>query len=582
MMTGQLSNLRLSRRHLLQAGGAVVAAGALGRIPAALPAGAAPALRLVNPRSLTPFVDALPIPPTLMASTLHNGDLYAKAGEWRFHSQLGMSRTWGYTNVDGGAVGYLGPTIVAPRGEGLSFTAHNAIDGGHLLGVDTTLHGAQASDRTDPRIAIHLHGGYVAPESDGGPGDTFTPGADWRFTYPNDQGASTLWYHDHAVGITRLNAYAGLAGLYVITDGEAAGKLPTGAHDIPLALQDKSFSGQVGTRRPNPLHYPDPWAAEFFGTTPVVNGKVWPAVTVDRGFYRFRLLNGSSARFYHLRMSNPRRVPMWVVATDSGLLNAPVPVSSVIVSPGERVEIVLDLQNAPGSVTLDDVALPLDVVSPSPGPFGPMVQLNVTRRTGWTGFNPATPLRSDAYSATALAAAAVTSRRRLSLVEHVDPATGVPIMSMLNNLHFDIDDGLWEQPSADSVEVWEIFNLTADTHPIHLHLVHFLLLERQAFDVAGFLAANPMPMMGHGLDLDDADAFLLPTTRGPRAFETGWKDTVQAHPGEVTRIVVPFSGGVDPMVPFGREERFTGDYVWHCHILDHEDHEMMLSYRVTQ
>jgi spore coat protein A, manganese oxidase len=581
-MTATPTSMTLSRRRLLQAAGLLAGGAALQRVPALRPgsAGAAPRPQLLNPRTLTPFIDPLPIPPVLTAADLDGGTLHAAAGEARFHSQLGATRTWGYTPSATGPAGYLGPTIAARPGEQLHLTVRNRIAGGHLLGVDTQLHGALPEDLDNPRIAVHLHGGYVPPESDGGPEDTFTPGEEWSFAYPNDQGAATLWYHDHAIGITRLNAYAGLAGLYVIDDGATADVLPSGAFDIPLVLQDKTFEGRRGDRTGNPLSYPNPWAAEFFGSTPVVNGAIWPTVACDRGFYRFRLLNGSSARFYHLQPSNPKRVPMWVVATESGLLATPQPVGSVIVSPGERLEIVLDLRNAPGTVTLNDLPLPPDVVSPAPGPFGPMVQLSVSRRAGGGVFDPAAE-RSDPPDLAGLRAAALPEPRRVSLVEHVDPVTGIPIMSMLNNLHFSTEPEHWEQPSADSVEIWEILNLTADTHPIHLHLVHFLLLDREGFDVAAYLVDNPLGEMGHGPKPVSADSYLLPGTRRPaRPFETGWKDTVQAHPGEVTRIVVPFSGEVHPSVPFGKAHRFTGDYVWHCHILDHEDHEMMLPYTV--
>lgn len=576
------ADARFSRRRLLQGGAAAVAAAAGARFSIPVAARAAPSVPpLVNPRGLTKFVDALPIPAALPAASLNGGTLYAAAGSWRFHSGLGPSATWGYTTSPTAPAAYLGPTIVAARGTPLSYSATNRISGGHPLGVDTALHGALASDRTDPRIAIHLHGGYVSPASDGGPDDTFTPGSSWQFSYPNDQGAAALWYHDHAIGITRLNANAGLAGLYVIGDGGDAGLLPTGAFDIPLALQDKSFTGTLGSKSSNPLYYPNPWAAEFFGNMPVVNGKVWPTLAVDRGFYRFRLLNGSSARFYHLKPSSPK-VPMWVVATDSGRTRQPVPASSVIVSPGERVEVVLDFRNAPSEVTLDDLPLPLDVVSPAPGPFGPMVQLKVSKKSGGGTFVPNAVL--NAIPAPADLRSASVRTRTVSLVEHVDPATGVPIMSLLNNLHYDTSSANREKPSSNDVEVWEIVNLTADTHPIHLHLVHFLLLERQRFDVAAYLAANPLGAMGAGpWPPASAGPFLVPgTTRGPRPSETGWKDTIQAHPGEVTRIVVPFGPGAHPSVPFGRLGNvFTGRYVWHCHILDHEDHEMMLPYEVV-
>jgi FtsP/CotA-like multicopper oxidase with cupredoxin domain len=219
---------------------------------------------------------------------------------------------------------YLGPTIQAISGQPLSYTARNSL-GAHLLGVDKTLDGPNMpgmDDQTHPRTALHLHGGYTETASDGSPIQTFMPGESHRYNYTNDQQAASLIYHDHAMGLTRLNVYAGLGGAYLIRDPKAEAGLPTGRYDVPLTLQDKSFLGQLGGAT-NELYYPDPWEPEFFGDVVIVNGKAWPNLNVDRGVYRFRLINLSSSRFYNVHLSDG--APVIQIGTEYGLINARYP-----------------------------------------------------------------------------------------------------------------------------------------------------------------------------------------------------------------------------------------------------------------
>ena len=530
---------------------------------------------------LTKFTEPLPVPPVLDARAGGAFILNMAPGKHRFHAALPLTPTWGY-----GGAAYLGPTVEAMRGIPLNLTAVNKL-GTHPLGsvIDTTLHGALASDKTKPRVSLHLHGGNTEPQSDGHPEATFLPGKKRLYHYHNDQEAATLWYHDHALGITRLNVYAGLAGFYLMRDHWDTGRpgngpgLPTGRYEVPLVIQDKMFNPD-GTLA-YPLGAGQIWAPEFFGDVAVVNGKVWPYLAVDRGIYRFRIINGSNARVYSLKLSTGQ--PIYQIGTDGGLLNSPIALGQLTLAPGERADILIDFsQLAPGTkVSMTNNA-------PTPFPNGPrslrrggaplkeIMQFVVGNSPGHQGAI-STWLRESAI-ATMPAPVVV---RNLSLVEIMGAQQ--PLMALLNNLHWNTTQV--EMPKVDTVEQWNIINTTGDTHPIHLHLVQFQILGRQKFDSAAYTAsAYPMlmnpAMAGHGpYPAPTAEAFTYGAQQPPGANEAGWKDTVRANPGEITRIVVPFGAKAAFGVPFGQS--FTGEYVWHCHILEHEDHEMMLPYKVV-
>jgi hypothetical protein len=283
--------------------------GRCGGGPPGLPEG-----RLLNPRTLRPWKDALPVPPEVTAGTLADDGLAMAPGAHRFHSDLPAVPTWGY-GIGAVQASYLGPTVRARRGQPITFTATNDL-GRHPLTIDPTLHGAVPGDAEAPRTSLHHHAGYTEPGSDGYPEDTFVPGEDHVYRYSNDQQAGPTWFHDHALGITRLNVYAGLAAAYLIedevTDGFSGVPATYGVDDFPLVLQDKAFDRRTGA-----LHYPAAWVPEFFGNVPVVNGAILPNLSVGRGLVRLRLLNGSSSRFYRLSLSNPR-VPVFQIATDTG------------------------------------------------------------------------------------------------------------------------------------------------------------------------------------------------------------------------------------------------------------------------
>ena len=529
---------------------------------------------------LTKFTERLPIPPVIDATGGGTFALTMEPALHRFHSQLPPTPTWGY-----GGAPYLGPTFEARRGVPIDFIAMNNL-GPHPLAdvLDTTLHGASEADKTAPRVSVHLHDGNTEPLSDGHPELTFRPGGSYNYHYTNDQQATTLWYHDHALGITRLNVYAGLAAFYLLRDELDTGRpdnplgLPTGPYEIPLVLQDKMFD-EDGT-----LAYPAGelklWAPEFFGDVAVVNGKAWPNLDVDRGLYRFRILNGSNARFYDLRLT--RGHVMFQIGTDGGLVSAPVPINRLVMAPGERVDLLIDFSRVPAGSRiqlLNYAPVPFDDGPRSARigglPLREIMQFTVTGRPGFRG-----PIPESLRAVVPLPAPIKT--RDLTLVEIIDPATGEPLQALLNNQPW--ETGQVERPRVDTVEQWNIINTTGDTHPIHLHLVQFQILGRQGFDVDAYAEAYNSLLPGPTgpergpWPSPSADQFAKGPGRGPEDYERGWKDIVQAHPGEITRILVPFGANAAPGVPFGNS--FTGDYVWHCHILEHEDNEMMLPFEI--
>ena len=570
----------MTRRQLLKAG--VLGGGAL-VVPVPLAKAAFGALASKPGAGggavLTPFVDALPIPPVVNGMSGGSFAFDVAAGVHQFHSALPQTVAWGYAGA-----GYLGPTFEVFRGTPIDVTWTNRL-GAHPMAtaIDTNLHGAVTLDRTQPRMAVHLHGGNTSPANDGGPTETFLPGNARTYHYTNDQEASLIWYHDHSLGITRLNVYAGLAGLYMIRDARELALLLPGhpdapggrRYEVPLVLQDRFLAADGSETYP-----PAPWIPEFFGNIAVINGKAWPYLDVDRGWYRFRVVNGSNARFYDLHLSNGQSFLQ--IGGDGSLLPSPVALTHLVLAPGERADLLVDFSNrTPG----EKIILTSSAAEPYPSGkrsarlgavrLTQLMQFRVTSTVGYRRAIPST-LRPP-IPQLPLPVAGSPRVRPMSLVEVLDEDT--PIRVTLNNQEFETDD--IARPTVDTVERWDIINTTGDSHPIHLHLVQVQILQRQPFDADAYrdtYYANPAEGEGP-LPVPDATPFLRGSPRSAAANERGWKDTVRVDPGEVTSLLIPFGAGAAPQVPFGNS--FTGDYVWHCHILEHEDNEMMLRYEVV-
>ena len=526
----------LTRREFLRKGGLVGATlVTLGAQRVAQVVQAPPAL---DPNTLARFVDPLPIPPIARATGYRRSptDPGRKVPLYRIemrqfaaklHRDLKPTRQWGYD------ASVPGPTIETRSGEGLLIEWVNDLPSRHFLPIDHNLHGAEPGI-PEVRAVVHVHGAKTPPDSDGYPEDWIVPGQSSLSYYPNNQDATTLWYHDHAVGINRLNIFAGLLGAFIVRDQVEAGfNLPGGKYDIPLIIYDRMFD------RNSQLYYPvspnpaAPWITEFFGDTMLVNGKIFPYLEVEPRKYRFRLLNGANGRFFHLSLAN--RKAFHQIGSDGGLLPAPVELNNLMLAPVERVDLVVDFAGHGGeSITLKSDTFDLMQFQVLPG------------KTVDTSTLPAKlrPIPRIAESDS-------VKTRLLTLMEQ-DDLVGNAMVMLLNGTRWSMP--ITEKPVINTVEIWSLINLTDDTHPIHLHLVRFQILDRRRFDVFAYKTSRTLRYTGPAIP--------------PEPGEAGWKDTVRANAGVVTRIIMRFEG-------------YTGRYVWHCHLLEHEDNEMMRPFQVV-
>lgn len=633
----------------------------------------------------------------------------------------GKTDFFGYTDLTTFDRKYLGGAIVAKRGTPVLLTVTNLLPNRHILPVDRTImagpNGQTVGDLPTNRIATHLHGGLTPWFSDGTPFQWFTPtgrhGASFMnvpgfpslpgtgtYYYPNDQSARLVWYHDHAIGITRLNAYAGIASAYIIVDDFETGLVSSGLLPdlvgIPLVIQDKSFVPRNILRQdptwrwgdPGSLWYPHDYEANDFevgvenprgrfdwgptadeprsvGTMPlprvsaipeafldtiVINGGVYPKVSVPPKRVRFRMLNGSQARFYHLNLyledrANPGEAKVGVPgpvmyqvgseeflpavavhdnttpiplepSDDSGNTALPDGPFNLLLAPAERADVIIDFNGvAAGSSFI--------LYSDAPGPFpggdprndyftgGP----DQTAIGGAPTTNPGHGANTRTLMKITVAEGAgdivgthtwlrqINTQLRTSFLNGTQPGLlfnngdpsrgafpfyGVPDRLLTLNEDFDefgrliqtigtahqngnnnqglptwgraYLDATTENPKAGATEVWQIMNLTADTHPIHFHLVNVQVIQRQAFMGAPdnwTYSGDPMP---------------------PDPNERGWKETVRMNPGEVTTVIMQFNLPNLPTHDMRKavSPRTGGkEYVWHCHILEHEEHDMM-------
>ena len=694
----------ITRRRFIQASGGAVAMLAL-RGRAYAYSQSMPLQKFMQPLrgvSLPPYT-SLGIPVALpdnssvapgVTSRLPNGlDHYSiSVGQFtdQLHPSLPATKLWGYADgAHGGSGGFrhLGGVIVARRGKPVQLTFTNNLPPTHILPVDTSLPGVNQGHN---RIAVHLHGGFIPWTSDGGPHDWFdplgnhglsflnnTPGLysagpnSWNvnqaeYYWPMNLSARMLWYHDHAWGITRLNAYAGIATALIIRDPLGAegelisqglpGYIEAGGREIPLVIQDKIFKNAAGPQSAKYRQYETPigdlwypylyetnrWKSskgtppqiscipEFYGDTMLVNGTVYPTATVEPRRYRIRLLNACNARFLNLQLfvqdgsldgitlnaagvpTNPVGPPITIIGTEGGFLPAPVVVNqgtaaqlafnpvtltgNLIVAPAERFDMIVDFKGfAPGTklILYSDTPSPFPTgsplndyypgnaknpVLPTPG-FGPNTRQLMQFVVGAAVGAPDGPLNLAALT---MDPAPIVPPRAgvINGVTQIPP--GVPVRQLTLNEDFDAfgrliqtmgtnlqlvkgtfgrayTDPPTETISAGATEVWQIANLTGDTHPIHFHLVNVQIISRQPFKDSSY---NGTP------------SFTGPAIL-PEPYEMGWKETVRMNPEEVTTIIAKFDL---PAVPFTvpPSPRTQGhEYVYHCHILEHEEHDMM-------
>jgi spore coat protein A len=536
--------LPLTRRDFLQRGGIFTATLAL---PQVAPPAKQPASRFrtnLNAYSLAQFVDPLPIPeiaqPVDHRASPENASLklpYYRVAmrqiEAKLHRDLKPTRLWAYGSTS------PGPTFEARSGQGILVEWANELPTQHFLPIDHSIHGAEA-DKPEVRTVVHLHGAKAPADSDGYPENWYVPGKSAVYHYPNRQDAAMLWYHDHALGINRLNIFAGLFGAYLLRDDfEDSLRLPSGKYEIPLVLYDRIFDLDGQLNYPVSGNPKSPWTPEVFGDALMANGKLFPYLEVEPRPYRFRTLNGANARFFHLSLSNGQSFHQ--IGTDQGLLPAQVETKRVIIAPAERADLVVDFSSSAG----EQIILKNDSAN--------VMQFRVAkaRSIGGNISQDRNALPSTLRPVAKMPESAAVKTRMLTLVE-VDDLAQRPVAILLNNTHWNMP--VTENPVLDSTEIWNLINTTDDSHPIHLHLVRFQILDRRSFDVAAYWTTGKLNYFGPAIPPDSSEA--------------GWKDTVRADPAMVTRIIIRFEG-------------FTGRYVWHCHILEHEDNEMMRPYDVV-
>lgn len=537
----------LSRRGLLQAAATVGVAGAVPSFSRAVEQ------TNVN---LKKYVQPLPTLETREPDGERNGaDSYRiplTEFTQNLHPDLPDTTLWGYDGV------YPGPFIEATRNSRIAVRFDNSqLPEEHVLNVDERVGGTTAENHPgyeqsvpvpEVRTVTHFHGQRVAPESDG-QADMWTAsnGVEGpRFTdpwqeMPMDQARLTSTYHDHTLGIVRLNAYAGLVGLYSIhSQAETEHDLPTGPYDIPLLIQDKSFNADGS------LRYPDEWETMFAGNTAVVNGAVWPYVAVEPRRYRFRIVNGANHRTFSLRLNNQSGSGAPLLhqfAPGHGFLESVVSIgdggdlNSLVIQPFERGEIIVDFSEYAGeTLTLTNNAeLPYRGEN-SGSDLSEILQIQVT--------DPSTPPVDNSVEPTSLSLPtppefnedAVQKTREMTLGQ--TSSDSLPLQWTLNGHGFGDNEGI-VRPTLGATEIWEISNPTFNSHPIHLHLVTFRVI-------------------GRGPD----------GTEPPDPNERGHKDVVRVEPDETVRIITTF-------------DTYTGRFPWHCHMLEHEDNKMMLHFEVV-
>jgi spore coat protein A, manganese oxidase len=525
-------SLAFTRRTFVKSGAMALAGAGMDR-----PHTSNPIADALDPSTLAPFVDQLPVPrvmkptgtrphPERAGQQIPFYRVAMREVRQKVHRDLAPTRMWSFENS------FPGPTIEVKSGEGAIVQWANELPLRHFLPIDHTLHGAERS-LPEVRSVIHLHGGRTPAASDGYPEEWVVPGKSQTCFYPAKQDAALLFYHDHTMGINRLNIYAGMQGMFVVRDAqEAALHLPSGGYEVPLLIADRLLRKDGQLVYPVSEHPDRPWVPEVFGNAILVNGKLLPYLDVAPRRYRLRMMNGSNGRFYRLSLAN--KTELHVIGNDQGLLTTPVAAKHVPLAPGERVDVIVDFAAMAGTH--------VKLVSDS---FDIMEFRVAAKGRADTSEMPAIlrpPLRLDPATA--------VHTRRLTLDERMDDIQRSMGM-VLNNTPWHAP--ITEKPTLGTTEIWELVNLTDDSHPIHLHLVRLQILDRRRFDQFEYQAKGTLRFTG--------------PAQPPEAHEAGWKDTVRADPGMVTRIVVPFEG-------------YAGRYVWHCHILEHEDNEMMRPYEV--
>jgi spore coat protein A, manganese oxidase len=572
--------------------------------------------------SLTPYVDAMPLLVDNALDGSGGGTLAVSAAliSRKVHRDLPPTTLFGYLRSGGPGTAdplasYLGPAIVANSGVPLTVNFRNNLQPDDYLRVFTNGGSSYTQfnlvkPTPEVRILTHLHGGLLAGIDDGNPYAqplAIASGQTQTVTYPNAgvnkdgtpylHPACLLWYHDHLLGDTRMNVVAGLAGGYVLRDPFDTGSNPLlpgplGKYELPLVVQDRQFNPDGSLLYPTaPLSTNGPWIGEYFGDTMLVNGKIWPTLAVEPAVYRFRALNGCNARILSLRIvrSNDQAVPTYIIGAEGGLLPAgsPVATNRLVMAPAERFDVICDFRGLAGqTLYVRNNNPPKPVSTPAPA-LTNVMRITVTLPlSGGAGTIPAVGSLQDPLVVTAVTDLTSLGPPLLSGGTNTDVGTRVITLNEVGaetanwelNLNArpygDPDDPtpLIEKLTWHKVEDWYFVNTTGDTHPMHTHLFTFRVMGRYNLDVNGLVTkygtANGVPQ----LDAEQLKPFLTSRLIAPPPEETGLKDTVKTNPGQVTVVRAKFT---PPTTAFVDGQLTEQKYVHHCHIVEHEDNDMM-------
>eukprot|EP00055_Hartaetosiga_balthica_P014554 m.80458 g.80458 ORF g.80458 m.80458 type:complete len:956 (-) comp8620_c3_seq2:87-2954(-) len=495
--------------------------------------------------TLEPFVDQLPMP---AIATPDQGRTGAAAKytitmdqiRQKLHRDLPSTVLWGYNKM------FPGPTLEVWKGDQIEVNWMNNLRDGqgklrktHYLHVDECLHGPNFSKQV-PMTEPHIHGGKNPAPVDGHPDYEFPPGGSSTRTYPNQQRPGTIWYHDHGLGITRLNVYMGMAGLYLIRDEvETNLQLPSGKYEVPIVIMDRN----VG--RDGQLIYPYDWVGSYTGDFFIVNGKINPYVPVERASYRLRFLNGCGSRMLQLQTDDS--MTFTLIGSEVGLRKNPLQLNEVFIAPGERVDVIVDFTNR---AIADKITLK-NIFPRSHNPNDPKIdenvlQFHVIESTVRAPYVVPSVLDS---SVSQFSAKSSQPKRDFKLMEESSTCGGKKFT--INNLGW---DDITEFPVVGTREQWTFVNMdTIHIHPMHAHLATFTVLKRQ-----------PIVLDGNGgYTLDGSSS-------GPLPRELGYKDTVIVFPLEAVTVIMDFPSG------------FGGRFAYHCHVIEHEDHDMMRQFFLIQ
>ncbi len=553
--------------------------------------------------NLTPFVDPLPIPavavpvrtnaqfrlpwdPTVVFENVPEYDLAMTSFPHRFHRDLPPVEVWGY----GGT--YPGPTIRAVTNAPILVNWTNALPTIYpaWLPANTNFHGVT---NQNVRTVVHLHGAATLPRYDGYPTNDFFSGSADTYLYNNwdlNGDGETLWYHDHAVGLTANNVYAGLEGFYLLTSPgfESQFRLPSGPYEIPLVFQDRDI--QTNCAPASLLYNGVP-----FHNLATVNGVVMPYLEVEPRRYRFRILDGANYRTFGLNALAPgsTNLPFYVIGTEDGFLQQTVTNTALNLMPGERLDVILDFTAYAGTnITL--VSQTGNAVPATAPAISNLLQFRVILPLQGTDTSviPTVIVPANEWVTTAQMVKEATVNRQITLdLANEVPFPGPPFVSsegspfaLLNLSYF--DDPITEFPEAGSTEIWSLINLTSEAHPIHVHLLDFRVIDRTRF--AGFngTLSRTNPPSGVVSYINDRQleqlkplaTYLTTNAVAALPFESGPKDVVRVAPYSVTRIVMTWPN--DPILyssPSARDldPATAGRYIFHCHLLEHEDDDMM-------